>query len=391
MDALLPLSPARGKKAGLNVRQAAAVMLLAAGFQAPRLQGPQTNGLLAAAAAPGLPEPTPRLPFWSASPLRPAAGAGPLGGFTPPAQAKHVVVHRATPAHGTYNHGAEIFVHPNGAVIVGWKNGAADEDAPGQRILAAWSTDGGRSFPQPLTIFSNLSATTGFYLPGTVLNGGAVQASCGRTYVTASVFNNTNTSSAGWVASAASSRHHEYKVNASLARQVTVSAKGVPAFGTVYWDSAATPAGFESMGFPCRQQMPPQMARDLSAISARSTTDNPFQTAVSSSDRSRYFLTEHTSWTTSDKREDVLLMRNNNPGFSNGSLLGKIWYYYASVRAGNSSGWSVPKRTRAYPTRRPTWRLEASHSKMAADQYSLSTTLCRVRVYCSPSPRDHRV
>ena len=63
-------------------------------------------GLPAACAAP----PPPTLPFWSAAVPRP--GAGPLGGLAP--QAEHVVVHRATRAHGTYNHGAQIFVHPGG-------------------------------------------------------------------------------------------------------------------------------------------------------------------------------------------------------------------------------------------------------------------------------------
>ena len=320
----------------MHAQAATVALLLAVGRQATCHTVPRPDQL-----------PSTQLPFWSATPPRPNSGQ--LGGITPLAQAKHVVVHRSTPAHGTYNHGAEIFVHPSGSVIVGWKNGAVDEDAPGQRIMAAWSTDGGRSFSQPLTVFSNLSAVTGFYLPGKVLNGGAMQTNGGRMYVMASVCNNTlsNTSSTKWVGSAASSSHHEYKVNASLARQVTLSAKGVPSFGTVYWDSNATPPGFESTGIPCRKQMPRQMAHDLSAISARSITDDPFQTAVSSSDRARYFLTEHTSWTTLNKQEDILLMRNNWPGFSNGSLLGKMWYYYASVRSGSGSGsgWSVPKRT----------------------------------------------
>jgi hypothetical protein len=68
----------------------------------------------------------------------------------------HAVVFEATPALGTYNHGAHVTAI-NGTVISSWHNCARDEDAPGCRVLYALSTDGGLHWLPPQELFPRLS------------------------------------------------------------------------------------------------------------------------------------------------------------------------------------------------------------------------------------------
>jgi hypothetical protein len=67
-------------------------------------------------------------------------------------------VYRASPTVGTYNHGPMVVQH-GGLIIVNWYAGQTDEDAPGERVLFASSSDGGRSFTAPLPMFDRLSPT----------------------------------------------------------------------------------------------------------------------------------------------------------------------------------------------------------------------------------------
>lgn len=78
------------------------------------------------------------LPLWESAwpdPTRPAAGYPVL------ANVEEVIVHRATPATGTFNHIPQLTIH-DGTFYLAWNNHARDEDAIGQRILGSRSPDG---------------------------------------------------------------------------------------------------------------------------------------------------------------------------------------------------------------------------------------------------------
>lgn len=309
-------------------------------------------------------ESQPTWPSWQATVPHPSA---PLGGLAPIPTAEHHVVHEGTPALGTYNHGAQVFVHESSqTVLVCWKSGAKDEDAPGQRIFLAYGrvadsgTNGSslqRNISPPLVLFPNVSAVTGFYLPGTVVNGGEIRAApgSGRLIATAKLANNTKQDeTSGGLRSPdvhLGTGHKQYPIAVPLVRQVFISAAGIPSFGPIYWDGLAPPAGFDFLHYPCRKQMPASMLADLQALTTHGTND-PFDAAVPPAQRSEFFLTEHTSYLTPDGTRQVLLARDDSPAFDNGSVPegGNSWHFYGTTRSLEANGktwgsWLPVKRT----------------------------------------------
>jgi hypothetical protein len=94
---------------------------------------------------------TPVVPMWRA----PLPTDAPAAGFPLLEQAEHALVWQpATRADGAYNHYAAL-IHYHGRFFAMWGNHPLGEDAPGQRILYAWSdawgvwSDAQELFPAP--------------------------------------------------------------------------------------------------------------------------------------------------------------------------------------------------------------------------------------------------
>ncbi len=68
-------------------------------------------------------------------------------------------LYRAAPATGTYSHHGYITAH-DGTLFATWSNHARDEDAPGQRVLASRSTDGGKTWAPFSELFGPFNEVT---------------------------------------------------------------------------------------------------------------------------------------------------------------------------------------------------------------------------------------
>jgi hypothetical protein len=97
---------------------------------------------------------------------------------------------------GTYNHGP-LLTRANETLLVNWHNGAYDEDAPGGRVLASASADGGYQWTEPVVLFQALSPTvpentsTKTNLSGTIVyNSGGFLHFGSRLYSLSGVYNN---------------------------------------------------------------------------------------------------------------------------------------------------------------------------------------------------------
>ena len=126
-------------------------------------------------AAPGdLPLGVPRWNTTVPDPTKPWAGMQRLPANTTQTNS----VYRANPKVGTYNHGPMI-VEYGGLIIVNWYAGQRDEDAPGERVLFAWSEDDGATFTAPEPMFDRLSPTAAVGTPGVIVSN---QSSTMRRY-----------------------------------------------------------------------------------------------------------------------------------------------------------------------------------------------------------------
>jgi hypothetical protein len=90
-------------------------------------------------------------------------------------------VYRATRKVGTYNHGPMI-VRYGGLIIVNWYAGQTDEDAPGERVLFAFSGDEGATFSTPQPMFGRLSPTAAVGSAGVLVSNDEFAVVGGRLY-----------------------------------------------------------------------------------------------------------------------------------------------------------------------------------------------------------------
>lgn len=140
----------------------------------PKMSPPRVLPLLfgfAAAALSELSAPIP-LPSWTAP--RPNASL-PFAGYARAANVTTALLFSGTPENGAYNHAAMI-TYWDGVVTASWKNGigASGEDAPGQRVKYAQTTNG-ETWTSAALLFENMTTAALpvalFAGPFAVLNG----------------------------------------------------------------------------------------------------------------------------------------------------------------------------------------------------------------------------
>lgn len=130
------------------------------------------------------------VPFWSCP--KPNASK-PLGGYRKLNVSFTSAVYLANISFGTYNHNVQLDYQSNVGFVVAWKNGLADEDENGQRILLSTSADA-RVWNAIQTVFPNLTTSE----MKAVMEPSPFIRVNGRVYAAASpgVFNRTHDASA---------------------------------------------------------------------------------------------------------------------------------------------------------------------------------------------------
>ena len=217
------------------------------------------HGLLAAAMA------APRVPTWS-------AGTGPFATVQHEAQ---LMIERASPANGTYNHAAMIGYHA-GVFTAAWKNGASTEDKDGQRILVSQSTDGVAWSPSAV-LFPCLSVeghpAAMFVGPPLVIRG--------RQYIGAAPGKPLDAAAGAqfclWpepIAPKNCGPPHGKRQNGLLMREV----EGVGRLGPIFWAADAAPPEWEKasarFGVRVLKDMPAETRADVAAL-GRLPSDRP--------------------------------------------------------------------------------------------------------------------
>lgn len=266
------------------------------------------------------------VPVWTAPQPDPTQ---PDAGLTPLAHVTTFKVFTSDPSMGTYNHGP-IMAIVQGTLFVHWYNGATGEDAPGERVLYAHSTNGVQWSPAAV-LFPAMSPVRPWNESGTCVSnlGYFEDGSASRFYAVASV------------------RMCHEQLQGTLMREIN---RDGATLGDIFWLADEAPSQYASFGYGTLNTVDATTKKDAQAYLAQRlrTTNVPAPPApIKFSERSWYkrLADEGSAY--------VLLLRDDG-----GSTL-REWASTCQTALptpiGLECNWSNPVKTAIPDSRSRTW------------------------------------
>ncbi|MCP4646102.1 MAG: hypothetical protein GY851_37000 [bacterium] len=195
----------------------------------------------------------------------------PHAGLPLVSDAEHILIYKAQPDPGTYNHGPKI-VHHDDVFTVIWYSHAKDEDSPGQRILYSASPDG-RTWSPAAPMFDSLSPMRDAGSVGVMMWPRGFQLVDGRLYAYGSV-----AEIAAWTdhmrtgqVEQGDKKKHNVPVRRRLPPLLRRVANGHPE-GSPFWLDKTSPEGHDAIP-PCAS-CDETTQRDVAEVVRREMTAN---------------------------------------------------------------------------------------------------------------------